>query len=133
MRSIAVWLVIIVVESIHGTLRELFLAPRIGDLPARRVAVFTGIVLIFAVALLTTRWMGVRGTARQLGVGALWVVLTVAFELALGRRVLGYDWPRILGDYDLSRGGLMGVGLLAMLLAPLLAARVRSRRAAGAA
>jgi hypothetical protein len=35
MRSIAVWLVIIVVESIHGTLRELFLAPRIGDLPAR--------------------------------------------------------------------------------------------------
>ena len=49
--------------------------------PARWARGLLACGAIFAVALLTTRWMGVRGTARQLGVGALWVVLTVAFEL----------------------------------------------------
>jgi len=33
-RALAVWLLIVVAESIHGTLRQLFLAPLIGDLPA---------------------------------------------------------------------------------------------------
>jgi hypothetical protein len=32
-----VWLIIVATESLHGTLRQLFLAPRIGAWPARRV------------------------------------------------------------------------------------------------
>jgi hypothetical protein len=33
---------------------------------------------------------------------------------------------RMLAEYDLSQGGLMGMGLLFMLFAPLLAAKVAS-------
>ena len=35
-RAFAVWLLIVVAESVHGTLRQLVLAPLIGDLPARQ-------------------------------------------------------------------------------------------------
>jgi hypothetical protein len=123
-RGFAVWLLIIVVESIHGTLRQLLLAPVTGDLPARRVAVFTGLLLIFLVTLATIRWIGMRATKDLLMLGGLWVVLTLVFELVLGRAVFGYPWSRLLEDYDLTRGGLMSLGLLGMLGTPLLAARI---------
>jgi hypothetical protein len=125
LRALFVWLVIIVAESVHGTLRTLYLAPALGDFPARRVGVFIGTALIFVVALAFTRWIGARSRRQLLGIGALWVGLTVAFEVLLGRALLHYDWARILADYDLSRGGLMGFGLLAMFFMPLLAARIR--------
>jgi hypothetical protein len=126
-RALLVWLVIIVAESVHGTLRTLYLAPVIGDLPARRVGVFIGTAIIFVMALAFTRWIGARTRVQLLGIGLLWVALTVTFEIVLGRGVLHYDWPRILSDYDLSRGGLMGFGLLAMVFTPLLAARIRGQ------
>ena len=123
-RSIIVWLIIIAAETIHGTLRQLFLAPAIGDFSARRVSVFTGLILIFVITLLSIRWLRVRKTGTLIRIGALWATLTILFEAGLGR-ALGYDWGRILVDYDLSKGGLMGLGLLAMLFTPLVAARVR--------
>jgi len=129
-RALLAWLVIIVAESIHGTLRTLYLAPAIGDLQARQVGMFSGTLIIFLVALALSRWLGARTRHQLLAVGALWVVLTVSFEIALGRGVFQYDWSRILGDYDLSQGGLMGFGLLAMLFMPLLAARLRGVRTA---
>ena len=124
-RALAVWLAIIVVESVHGTLRQLFLAPVLGDFPARRIAVFTGALLIVAIATLTARWLGTRTMRERFQVGALWVVLTVAFEFLLGRLVLRYDWSRLLEDYDPSRGGLMLLGLAVMFLSPLIGARMR--------
>lgn len=128
LRALAVWGAIIVAESVHGTLRTLFLEPVLGGPQARRLSVFTGALLIFLVTLLLIRWIGARSPGRLLTVGSMWVLLTVAFELALGRLVLGLPWARILEDYDLPSGGLMGLGLLFMLFAPLIAARVRGLR-----
>ena len=128
LRALLVWLVVIVAESVHGTLRTLYLAPAIGDFPARRVGVFIGSALIFVIALAFIRWIGAQSRRQLLGIGALWVALTIAFEVGLGRAVLHLDWARILADYDLSRGGLMGFGLLAMFFIPLLAARIRGCR-----
>jgi hypothetical protein len=124
LRSLAVWVVIILAESIHGTLRQVLLVPVMGDLPARRVSVFSGALITFGVTWLFIRWMRVGSRRRLLQVGALWVGLTVAFEILLGR-ALGYSWARLLEDYDLTRGGLMGLGLIAMLFTPWVAARVR--------
>jgi hypothetical protein len=128
LRALLVWLVIIAAESVNGTLRTLYLAPVIGDFPARRVGVFVAIAVIFAITLAFSRWMAARTRAQLLGIGVLWVVLTVIFEFALGRGVLHYEWSRLLSDYDLSQGGLMLFGLLALAFTPLLAARVRGRR-----
>ena len=87
-----------------------------------------GTALVFVIALGFTRWIGAKSRWQLLGIGALWVALTIAFEVGLGRAVLNFDWTRILADYDLSHGGLLGLGLLAMLFMPLLAARIRGRR-----
>ena len=52
-----------------------------------------------------------------MAVGVLWAILTAAFELGLGRAT-GLGWDRILADYDVLRGGLMPLGLLAMVFTP---------------
>jgi hypothetical protein len=124
-RALLSWLLIVLAESLHGTARQLWLAPRVGEFRARQIAVFTGSLIIFAIAYLTIRWLGAKGTGQLLGVGLLWVVLTVGFEIGLGRWVLGLSWERIGSDYDLAHGGLMGLGLVWMAAAPWLAARVR--------
>jgi hypothetical protein len=125
-RAVLVWLLIIAAESVHGTLRQLFIAPAIGDLPARQLGVFIGSAIILAIAWLCSRWLGALTFRDLLRVGALWVLLTVIFEVSLGR-ALGYPWERLLADYSPAAGGLMGFGLLFMLFAPALAARLRSR------
>lgn len=127
-RAFLVWLVIIAAETVHGILRGILLLPLVGDLPARQIGVLLGSLLIFGVAYLFIPWIAARTTLQLLGVGLLWVVLTVLFEIGLGRLVLGLPWERITEDYDVTRGGFMGVGLLFMAAAPLLAARLRGRK-----
>ena len=133
LRALVVWLVIVAVESAHGTLRELFLAPLVGDFRARQFSVFTGSLLILFIAWLSVRWIGAGSTGRLLMVGLLWLCLTVLFEFGLGLYVLGYSWERVASDYDLSRGALMPFGLALLALAPFIAARLRGLRAGGGA
>jgi hypothetical protein len=131
-RAFAVWLILVVAETIHGVFRRLVLEPWMGDLPARQVSVFTGSVLILVLAYLFIDWIGAR-TKRQLTfVGVMWVVMTLAFEISAGRFMLRYSWERILSDFNLMKGGLLGIGLVLMGLAPRVAfsfTRIRASRA----
>lgn len=126
-RALLAWLLIVLAETVHGILRQLLLAPAIGDLPARQLGVFVGSAIIFAVAWLTIRWIGARRVREQFAIGAVWVALILAFEISLGL-ALGYSRERMLSDYDLANGGWMGFGLLFLLCAPWLAARARGLR-----
>ena len=129
-RGLAVWLVIMLAESVHGTLRQIFLAPAVGDFTGRRIAFFTGMLLIFAVAILLIRWVAAPTVSGWFAVGMMWAILTLAFEFAIGYFALGYMRERMLEDYDVSRGGLMAFGIVYMVFVPYLATRVRGARSA---
>ena len=125
LRAFAVWLLIIFAESVHGTLRQIFLAPLVGDFTARRIAFFVGMLLIFGIAYFFIRWICAENAKQLFAVGLMWMVLTTLFEFGLGRFVLNYSSERMFEDYDLSRGGLMGFGLLFMIFAPYFAEKLR--------
>ena len=129
-RAVIVWLLIMLLESIHGTLRTLYLEPWLGSFRARQVSVFTGCVIILAVTLIFVRWMNATSRAALIRIGVVWVILTLIFEFAVVGPMLGLSWNRMMEDYDLSRGGLMIFGLLFMLFAPNIAARIRGMHAA---
>ena len=124
-RATLTWMLIMLVETGHGAVREIFIAPEIGALRARQFGVLVGSLLVLVIAWLTARWLGADSRRAQLRVGVLWVALTLLFELALGR-ALSASWDRILEDYNVSRGGLMMLGLAVMLFAPMLAAHLRA-------
>jgi hypothetical protein len=113
------------VEVLHGIARTLFLAPVIGDFRARQIAVFTGSVLIVLVATWSIRWLRPASVRDAVLIGTVWLVLTLAFEIAFGRFVVHATWSRIASDYDVPRGGLLPIGLLVLAGAPLIAAKLR--------
>jgi hypothetical protein len=124
MRASLVWMLMMLAETGHGVVREVFIAPVIGGLRARQLGVLIGCVLIFVIAWVTARWMGASSRRLQFRVGAYWVILTLIFELSLGR-ALGMSWSHILADYNPLRGGYMLFGLAFMFLTPWITRKLR--------
>lgn len=124
LRAVLVWLLIILAESVQGALRRAVFGPE-AALAVRQASVVSGVIVVFLIAWLFRRWLPLRSTAAALAVGALWAVLTLAFELGLGR-ALGLSWRALAADYDVARGGLMPLGLLSMALVPWIVRRLTS-------
>jgi hypothetical protein len=126
-RAFAVWLLLITAEVVHGIVRTLVLTPVVGDFRARQLGVFTGSLLIFLITAVTIRWIRASWSRTLLMIGSAWVILTVAFEIGLGR-MMGYTWERLGSDYNMLEGGLLPIGFVIMATSPLIAARLRGMR-----
>lgn len=126
LRAVVVWLLIVAAESVHGALRRMLFDPHL-EFVVRQVSVLTGALIIFAITWACLGWLRIRSAAGALGLGVMWVGLTLAFEIGLGRAT-GLSWARITSDYDLFHGGLMPLGLLAMALTPWAVRRLKARR-----
>jgi hypothetical protein len=63
----------------------------VGDFRARQIAVFTGSAIILLIVIASVRWMRARSVRQLVGVGMLWLVLMLIFEIAFGRLVMGYS------------------------------------------
>ena len=116
-----------VAETLHATARIAIVQPIVGDFRARQISVLTGSLIILAIALLFGNWIPLTERKDAVTVGALWVGLTIAFEVILGRFVMVLSWARIMEDYNILGGGLMVFGLLFMFAAPFIAFWCRKR------
>jgi hypothetical protein len=123
MRGVAVWVLIMLIETLHGVLRGLFLAPHVGEETASRIGWPVGLALVFLVSLLTIRWTGITGASSLLRLGAVWALLTVGFELLIGV-LRGLDHGQLLAALD-PRTGSIPYSAIVMFLAPLMADRFR--------
>lgn len=124
-RGLTVWLLIMLIETLHGVLRGLFLTPRVGEEMASRIGWPVGLALVFGVSLLAIRWTGIAGIAPLLRLGAVWAVLTVAFELLIGA-ARGLNEAQLIAALD-PRTGSIAYSAAVMLLTPLAADWLRRR------
>lgn len=115
------WLLIVLVESLLGLIRHIFLVPYVGDLLARQIGVGTG-----SLAILIITWFGLSwiGTSQPLRIGAVWLLLMLSFEFGLGL-LLGMSTQALLANYRPTQGGYMGLGMLILLLAPWLVVQLK--------
>jgi hypothetical protein len=124
-RAAVLWFAILALAMLNGTLREKWLVPALGSFPA---LILSGILLsgcIFVVALLAAPWYGPLASAQWLGVGALWLAMTLAFEFGFGRLVQHKPWAEILAAYTFKGGNLWPLVLAVVLISPWLAAKLR--------
>ena len=126
-KAMLMWLVLLVVMMVNGVLRVLVLQPRLGESLARQGACVSGMLVIFVMTGLFVSRLGPFSRRELLKIGALWLVLTVAFEFLLGRFVSGASWEALLAEYDLTRGRLWPLVLSTTLIAPWLWGVVRGR------
>jgi hypothetical protein len=125
LRALAVWCLLLLLAVLNGGVRDTWLSPWLGDPIGRAISTLLLCGLIFLATWLTIGWIRPTSSGAALGVGALWVVLTLAFELGVGHFGFGKPWPELLADYDLSRGRIWVAVLVVTLLAPLWTARLR--------
>lgn len=114
--------------TLNGMARGLY-AGRLGDARAHRVSTGTLLAALVPYALAVERRHPVPTPAAAAGIGATWAGLTAAFELGFGHYVARQPWSALLADYDLRRGRLWPLVLVATAAAPAAAREVRLRRA----
>ena len=123
-RGLTVWLVIMLFDTLHGLFRRLLLVPRVGEDMAGRIGWPIGLVIVLGISIALAPWIAIRDTSALLRLGGLWAVLTLIFEIAIGR-LRGLDLPRLLAELNPLAGGLTIYSLAVMFVAPLVAARFR--------
>ena len=127
-RAFAVWLLVMAIEFVHGTLRWIFLRPHVGEFRSEQIGVFSGSALFLLIVYFCAPWMKLRSGEDGLRVGLLWVGLTLAFELNFGHYVMQRSWESIRAEYNLVHGGLMPIGLAIFGMSPWIAFRLRRSR-----
>lgn len=107
-------------ETLHGIVRTVWLARKVGKERAIRISVLSGTALAFAVCWLLVPDIGLRGTAQHVALGLGLAAFMAGFDIALGRWVMRLKWPRIFRDFNPASGNYLSLGLAALALMPAL-------------
>lgn len=125
--SLLAWLLILCLAVANGALREAALIPSFGRSFG---LVLSGVLLSLLIALVAYAFVRSRkgiSPAQGMFVGVFWLFLTLVFEFGFGRLVQHKSWPELLDAYTFKDGNIWPVVLLVTLVAPYIAAVVRSR------
>lgn len=119
-RILGVWLLLAVLMSANGIFRELVLRDALGSETAEYVSIALGLIIILAVTRLLFRPLVGLSTGQLIGIGALYVVMTVAFEFLIGHYVDHKPWSELTAAYRFWRGELWPFVLLITGLTPMI-------------
>jgi hypothetical protein len=126
--AVGAWLVLTVLAILNGLLRNATYARALGEYAGHVLSSLIFAAVVFAVTYLFLRLVRLDyGLGDLLVVGAMWLVMTVAFEFLFGHYVAGHPWSRLLADYNILKGRAWAMVLLAVFLAPLIMGRLARR------
>jgi hypothetical protein len=121
LKGALVWLLMPIAAIANGALRDLLLAPLLGERAAEILRVFVLLIFIYAITAVFLARTGPRRWSADLwALGFLWMVLTIAFELVFFGIFMGAPIPELLTAYNIFAGELWIVVVAGVLLAPRL-------------
>ncbi len=124
-KAVALWLVILAAALANAALREKLLAPRLGYGPSLPLSGLLLSGLFLLISRVSMPFIGSSSEAVYQQVGLLWFLLTLCFELLLGRFLMKKPWLEILQVFNLRKGDLFSLVLIATLVSPWLAAELQ--------
>ena len=119
--ALGMWFIFVIAAILNGTFRVSFITPRVGEYAGHVIS-----TVIFMCVLLVGTYFFLGYLDADLArndlllIGALWLVLTVAFEFLFGHYVMGHSWEKLLADYNIFKGRVWILVLLTTFLAPWL-------------
>ena len=115
------WIFLAILGIANGILRETLLRRWFGA----RSLPLSGLTLCSAIVIAILVMNPAQGLAsgQALGVGLIWVAMTIIFECVFGRKQ-GKTWMEICRAYTLHDGNLWSVVLLVIAVTPWIASRV---------
>ena len=119
-RALLLWALLFVVAFTNGAFRVFVIQPRVGELAGRQLACGTGILLFAAAIWVITRRWPFRSAGQAWQTGAVWVLMTIAWEFLFGHYVMGQPWGPLAADYEIWNGRLWPLVLAWLAVAPRL-------------
>jgi hypothetical protein len=123
----AAWAGFAALATINGVSRGLYL-DRVGEARAHQLSTVTVLAALVPYTRIVEHQWPVPTARAAAGIGAGWVGLTVGFEFGFGHYLARQSWSTLRSDYDLRRGRLWPVVLLAVAVAPATARSARLGR-----
>lgn len=124
-RYVLAWFPMVAIAVANGMVREAWYGRHLGELQAHQASTLSALLLLGLYIWWVIRRWPPRSAAQAMGVGAVWLGLTLAFELLFGHYVAGHSWSRLAQDYDLLAGRLWLLVPLWVAAAPYLFSRRR--------
>lgn len=106
----------------NGALREGTYGRRLPEPAANAVSAALAVGLFAGYFRALQRRWPLPSRADAAAVGSVWIALTVCFEFGLGR-AMGKSWSELGSEYDLRRGRLWPLVLIAIGVGPEIARR----------
>ena len=117
--ALAVWLLLFVVAFCLGAVRELLIAPAIGEPSAHVVGTLAFVAVLLGITAVLVRRIRPRCSLTDLWlVGLLWLALTLAFEFLFFHYAAGKPWEVLLADYNVLQGRIWVLVPLTELFGP---------------
>lgn len=121
------WLLLCAAAFTAGAARVKLLEPRLGEPAAHQIGTLLLCAIIAAAAYyVVAKWN--LTPANALLLGAIWFLMTLAFEFGFFHYGMGVPWEKLLADYNIATGRIWPLVLATDLLAPWLIAQCRETR-----
>ncbi len=126
LRYLLAWFAMLLLAVANGALRQMTFGNTMTELHAHQLSTMIGSVIIGGAFI----WVVIRqwpptSNRQALGIGVLWLFLTVAFESFMGLVLAGRPLDQVLADYDVFQGRVWIFFLIWLTFAPLLFHRLR--------
>jgi hypothetical protein len=118
------WIPMVFLAIANGAVRECWYGRRMPELRAHQISTLAAGVLFFASTWLLGLAWPLASAGQAFAIGAIWLVLTIAFEFCFGRLVMKAAWRRLFQDYNLLKGRVWSLLLVWLFLLPYVAGKI---------
>lgn len=125
LRAIIVWLGLMVLAILNGTVRQYGIIPFTGERAGHWISTVMLCGLILGATYLAWNRLAPRNMADAWEIGILWLALTMAFEFLAGHFLFKRPWAQLFADYDILNGRIWVLVLIITLIAPRIMAHWR--------
>lgn len=113
------WLPMVFIAIINGTLRDLWYRKYINELAAHQISTLSLLIFLgIYISSVLKKYPPQSGTEALL-IGLLWMLLTLVFEFGFGL-YRGNSWTQLFDAYNITKGHLWLLIPTGLVLAPYL-------------
>ncbi len=116
--SFFTWIILALLASINGWIRNKAYKKSLGELTAHQLSTIIFIGVLFFVSYFFVKWTGIKDPSELWLIGGTWLILTILFEFIFGHYLFKHTWAKLLHDYNIRKGRLWILVLIATLIAP---------------
>ena len=118
--SVGLWVVFVVLAILNGAIRNSVYGPKLGEHKGHVISSVVAVCYILAVTYFFVNAVKISATLTDLLlIGLFWVTITVLFEFVFGHYVVGHSWKHLISDYNILKGRVWSLVLLATFVAPV--------------